>query len=293
MRYLQDAPFLLYIQVGGLRMAKRAIYVILFISLVIFGSAGCGSTNSTPVDSTQTGVPQSASPSPTPLKVTGLTTTVTPDNLSGVSCGSAATFTFSTVIAVLAGSSGGPLAYTWNIGSSQIHGSVTFAPGDASKTVTYMLNSSSVQPDTASSVTGSLSVNNNGSTLTSTPASATGICTYSGAFKVVSISLSVSPSIVTGIPCDSYITFVYSATIAIAPDTNGGSVLLKWSFSSSSIAITFGPYQPGQTTKTITFSLTGKVIHNQVFPPAGSISSLAPNALTSVKVKPFGPCLQA
>lgn len=272
-------------------MLKRRICIILSMFLVVFGYVGCADTQGTSPNSIPTSVSQSPSPILTPLNVTSLTTTVTPDSFSGISCGSTANFTFSTVIAVAAGSSGGQLAYTWNIGSSHIPGSVTFAPGDRSKTVSYTLKSSSVQPDMAASVTGSLTVNNKGTTLTSTAASVTGICTYPGTFTVVSLTLSVSPSAVTGMICGSYITFVYIATITIAPDTNGGTVLLQWSFSGTSAAVTFGPYQAGQITKTITYSLTGKVTHNQVFPPAGSISTISPNALTSARVKPFGPCI--
>ncbi len=273
-------------------MMKRRICILMAMFLVISGFIGCGGADlqGTSSNMTPTAVIQSPSPTLTPLHVTSLTTTVTPESFSGVSCGGTASFTFSTVIAVVAGGSGGPLAYTWNIGSSHIPGTVTFAPGDQSKTVSYTLKSSSVQPSSAALVTGSLTVNNQGTTLTSTPASVSGICTFPGNFTVVSLTLSVSPASVTGIVCDSYITVVYTATVTIAPNTNGGTVLLRWSFSASTTAITFGPYQPGQTTRTITYSITGKVIHNQAFPPVASISTVSPNALTSGRVKPFGPC---
>lgn len=274
-------------------MLKRRICILMAMFLVVSAFAGCGSTDTqgTSSNTTPTSVAQSPSPTLTPLHVTSLTTTVTPDSFSGISCGGTASFTFSTVIAVAAGGSGGPLSYTWNIGTSHIPGTVTFAPADQSKTVSYTLKASSIQPDSAASVTGSLTVNNNGVALTSTPASASGICTFPGNFTVVSLTLSVSPASVTGIVCDSYITVVYTATVTIAPNTNGGTVLLKWSLSGTTTAVTFGPYQPGQTTRTITTTLTGKVIHNQVFPPAVSISTISPNALTSVRVKPFGPCI--
>jgi len=269
-------------------MLKRPIFLLVFTFLLVFGVVGCGSTDNTSTDSTPTA--SSQSPIPTPVSVKTLATTVSPDSLSGIGCGSTASFTFSTVITAAPGSSGGQVGYTWNIGSSHIPGSVTFAPGDTTKTVTYVLKTA-VQLNTAASITGSLSLNNNGSALTSPVASVSGICSFAGAFKVTSITLTVSPAAVTGIICTSYITFVYTATITIAPNSNGGTVLLKWSFSNTSAAVTFGPYQPGQTTKTITYSLTGKVSHNQVFPPAGSISSIAPNALSSGTVKPFGPCI--
>jgi hypothetical protein len=272
-------------------MLKRPIFLLVFTFLVVFGVGGCGSTGSTSTDSTPPASAPSPSAVPSPVSVKTLATTVSPDSLGGIGCGSTASFTFSTVITAGAGSSGGQVAYTWNIGSSHIPGSVTFAPGDTTKTVTYTLKTA-VQPNTAAAMTGSLSMNNNGSTLTSPVASVRGICSFPGAFKVTSITLTVSPAAVTGIICTSYITFVYTATITIAPNTNGGTVLLKWSFSNTSAAVTFGPYQPGQTTKTVTYSLTGKVSHNQVFPPAGSISSITPNALSSGTVKPFGPCFQ-
>jgi hypothetical protein len=182
--------------------------------------------------------------------------------------------------------------YTWNIGSNHIPGSATFTPGETSKTVSYTLNETNVQPGIAPSIEGSLTVNNDGTTLTSTPAAITGLCTQTGKFMVTTIALSVSPGADTSINCNTYITFVYTATITIAPNSNGGNVVLKWSFSPNPVTLTFPTYQPGASlSQTITNTLSGKILHNDAFPPSVTLSVLTPNAITSNAVKPLGPCI--
>jgi hypothetical protein len=265
----------------------RRLVVILLLFFVVFGIVGCGgpstSATPTPTDDTQT------TPTAAPLHIKSVTTSVTPNTLSSVSCGSNTDFTFSSVIAVDEGSGGGAVSYTWNIGSNHIPGTVTFAPSEMSKTITYTVKgvSSSAPP----SLSGSLSVNNGATTMTSTPAAVSGICSFSGKFQVTNLTISVSPSAVTGVVCGNYITFVYTATVTVTPNTNGGTVVLKWNFSAAPVTITFGPYVPGQTTRTITYALTGRVIHNQTFPPNGSIASSIPNVVSAGPVKPYGPCM--
>src|SRR5207253_1372963 len=153
-----------------------------------------------------------------------VTTSVTPNTLTSISCGSNTDFTFSSVIAVDEGSGGGTLSYIWNIGPNHIPGTITFAPSEMSKTLTYTVKG--VSSSAAPSLSGSLSVNDNGTMMTSTPATVTGICSFSGKFQITNLTISVSPSAVTGVICGNYITFVYSATVTVTPNTNGGTVVL-------------------------------------------------------------------
>jgi len=271
-------------------MSRRVLVQIIFILLIMFGVAACGSPNSSSPSSTPTDTSSSdTTPTPSPLQLVSVATSVSPLSFYGINCGNTVNFTFTAVITVAPGSNGGPVQYTWNVGSSHIKGSVTFAPGETSKSVTYVLKNVA-NPLSAGSVSASLSATLNSKTLSSSPASATGICNFPGQFKVASIGISVSPASVTGIACNSIVTFTYTATISVPPETNGGTAILQWAHSSSPITLTFGPYIPGQTTQTVTFTLTGKVLLNDIFPPSESISSSQPNVVTSAAIKPYGVC---
>jgi 1-aminocyclopropane-1-carboxylate deaminase/D-cysteine desulfhydrase-like pyridoxal-dependent ACC family enzyme len=280
---------------GGEGMRKRSIVSIslLFLLLNLTCLAGCGGTTSTATNSTPTTILQSPTSTPTqsPLSVTSLVTSVSPDSFIGINCGATASFTFSTVVTVAKGT-GGQIAGMWDICSSHIPGSVSFTPGETSKTVTYTLKETNIQVSTTASTIGSYSVTTNGKIISSTPAVVTDLCSQSGKIKLTSLTLTVSPASVTGITCGSIVSFVYTAAVTIAPNSNGGNVSLNWSFSNSSFTLTFATYQPGAPlTQTITYLLSGRLEHNNIFPPSGSISSTSPNALTSVPVKPYGPCI--
>lgn len=264
-------------------MLKRPLVMIAFAFLILFGVAGCGGGSATTTS-------QFSTPTLPPLMVTSLTTSVSPLTLAGTGCGSSANFVFTTIITIAQGSGGGTVSYTWTIGPTQIPGTVTFTSLDTSKTVTYTLANTPVDSN-MDAVTGSLTVNDsgNGSPLTSAPVTVTGICSGANSFKVASIGLSISPASVSGVLCGSTINFVYTASVTVAPQTNGGTVFLKWSVSSATQAVlTFGPYVPGQTTRTVTATFTLKVPFHGV---AGvSISSTSPNAITSNVAAPFGVC---
>jgi hypothetical protein len=265
---------------------KRQILSIFLLLLLLLGVIGCSSS---PTHGKAQNNPSPTAP-PKPLKVISLVTSVNPSSLSSIGCGSSTTITFSTLISIARGSAGGTVNYTWNIGSSHIPGNATFGANDLTKTVTYTLKESNIQPGTAGSIIGSLSTNVNGTTLSSSQASVSGICTFSGSFKVTSIAISVSPSSLSSLLCGSDITLTYTATVTITPNTNGGAVFLKWSFAGPTSTLTFGPYAPGQTTKSVTTTFTGKINRFGSFPPYVSVSSTSPNVVTSGSVKPYGTC---
>jgi hypothetical protein len=273
-----------------MHMSKSSLVKIAFLLLVLFAVVACGGSNNNSSNSTSTGTTDSSlTPTTAPFQITSVQTTLSPKTFYGISCGSTVNFTFTTVITIAVGSSGGTVNYTWNIGSSHLPGSVSFASGDTSKSVTYVLKTVA-NPLTVSSVSGSLSATLDGNTINSAPVSATGLCSFPGKFAVTNISISVSPGSVSGISCNSFITFNYTATITVAPNTNGGTVILQWFRAPNPTLLNFGPYIPGQTTQTVTFSLTGKVLLNNLFPAPESITVTRPNLFTSTAVKPAGLC---
>lgn len=270
-------------------MIKRLIISIVITLLLVEGVAACGGATSSDTSSTTT-TDSSTSPTPnaTPSQLVSVVTSISPNSFTGIACGSTATFTFTSVITVNAGSAGGAVNYTWTIGSSHFPGQVTFASGQSSATVTYVLKN--VANPNAANISGSLSAILNNQTMASSPASVSGICSYAGKFQVTSIGLSVNPASVSGYVCNTIITFTYTATITVAPNTNGGVVTLQWGHSSSPTTLFFGPYAPGQNIKTSTFTLTGKTLRNGIFPQPISVTSTSPNTVTSAAVKPYGIC---
>src|SRR5438067_2217387 len=180
-------------------MLKRLSMIVslcfIAVMIVACGSAGTTSSDSTPLDtpSTATTVPSpdvSVSPSatPAPMRVTGLSVTVNPSTFSHLTCGVATNLLYAAAIFVNAGSRGGPVTVTWNANGTTTPGSVTFAPGDTSKTVTYTLNNVPIQYSSAANPSATLTVNNNGHTITSAPIKPSGACTFPDPFVVTGVS---------------------------------------------------------------------------------------------------------
>src|SRR5205807_10300124 len=132
---------------------------------------------------------------------------VNPSSFSGIPCGTTTNIAFTASISV-AENGGGTVSYTWDILNSNMSGSVTFAPGETSKTVTYTLSNYTVQLSSTSSVFGSLSAQAVNA-LSSSRNGPGGVCKLPGPFQVVGISISTSPASLTEIACASTITVVY------------------------------------------------------------------------------------
>ena len=280
-------------------MLKHSMIKILFACIAVFGIVACGgptngSADQTPTDTPATTAVSSPASSPTPaqspvpLHLTGVALAVNPSNFSGIPCGTTTNIVFTASISV-AENGGGTVSYTWNLFNSNMSGSVTFAPGETSKTVTYTLSNYTVQLSSTSSVFGSLSANAAGNALSSSRNGPGGVCKLPGPFQVVSISISASPASLTGIACASTITVVYTATITIAPDSNAGTVQLTWTVGNQHPAVSV-VFAPTQTVKTITYSETGKIGRSSPFPHGASLASTSPNAVSSASVKPTGVC---
>jgi hypothetical protein len=101
--------------------------------------------------------------------------------------------------------------------------------------------------------------------------------------------MSVNPASVSGVACGSIINITYIATVAIAPDSNAGTVTLVWNavFQHPAASITFAPTQ---TLGTITLTLPEKAAHYGGFPRPVSIASTSPNAFSSAPIVPSGQC---
>ena len=284
-------------------MFKRPVLLTIFACFLLLGTAACGgsgnssnnnadnSANATPsVSSTQTSSP-TPSPTPTaaPLLVSGFAMAVNPSSLASISCGTSTSIVFSAAITV-SQATGGTLPYTWNIGSTQSSGTLTFTAGQTSKVVTYTVPGVTVQYG-AAITSATLTAGPAGKTSTSAAIKPVGNCSLPGPFKVVNITLSFTPSTVAGLPCNSNVTIVYSATITIGSDSNGGTVSLTWNVGTyhPTASVVFAPLQ---TVQTITYSEPGKLVtgNSNGFPRITSLTATSPNTFATSSTKPLGTC---
>lgn len=273
--------------------------VFLMILLTACSSASTTSVGPSPTDPTYgyftptvtaTAKPTVATTGPS--HVAGVVVSVNPGSFSNIACGSTATFTFTALIN-LSGNTGGTVNYTWSTaGSARNTGSVTFSAGQSSKSVTYTVTSA-ISPSSASAVSTVLSTSLNGTTFASSAVTPSGTCVYTGPLRVTGISMYVSPGSVSGYPCNVNEHMTYTATITIAPDSNGGTVTVRWNFAVPvTVSISFPSYTTGVITRTISNSLVGKLSPGgRGFPAAVSMTSLAPDVVTSGAVRPAGSCV--
>ena len=118
-----------------------------------------------------------------------------------------------------------------------------------------------------------------------------GTCVSSAAFKVTKIDLSVSPSSLVGMSCNSSVTFTYSVTFHVAPNSPGGTIQFMdtttngRSSTNSSVTASAG-------TMTVTYKLTssGVLSSDHTFPGIAEVITTSPNQVNSPQVKPAGQC---
>lgn len=276
-------------------MFKRLI-IFTLLCLLALGIVGCGGTSDTSSDTTTnldtaTPVPSTtatnvASPTTTPLHVSSVSIVTNPNTLSKVSCNSTTNITFTATITVNGGSSGGNVAYTWSANGSNTSGQVLFAPNETSKAVQYTLNNLPIQYN-ATNTTVTFTVNSpNALTVPAKPVSN---CTFTGPFVVQGIGLGASPASIAGLPCGTTINVTYTATITVAPESNGGTVSLTWAFALTTRTASV-VFAPNTTTQSVSYTLSGKLSRN-AFPRAVLIYSTSPNTVYSNYAVPAGTCV--
>ena len=110
-------------------------------------------------------------------------------------------------------------------------------------------------------------------------------------FQVTSVDLVVDQNSIAGKVCGSTTSFTYTATFHIPAGTAGGTIqfLYTWNggHASPGASVTVGP---GETTATYSFTWSGKLLADHVYPGEGGVFTSSPNAVNSPFVKPDGVC---
>ncbi|HYT28972.1 MAG TPA: hypothetical protein VEL72_08130 [Ktedonobacteraceae bacterium] len=239
-----------------------------------------------------------ASPNPTstlstarvPLLVTSVSMSVTPGSIANLSCGTNVTVTYTALFHVKPNSVGGTVQfeYTVNNGRGQTPASITFNPGETTKSYTFTW-SGALPFDHTYPEPGGVQVTSPNQ-LTSPLVGPVGQCTPAK-FQVTNIDMAVSPTSIQGLSCGTSIVVTYTATIHVAANSPGGTVQFSYTVNNgrgqTPASITFSP---GQTMRTYTFTWSGALPADHTYPGPGGIQVTSPNQLTSPLVAPTGMC---
>lgn len=110
-------------------------------------------------------------------------------------------------------------------------------------------------------------------------------------FKVTSVAMSVMPGSIAGIPCGTYSTVTYQATIHVMPHGPGGTVQFGYTVNNGRGQNTASvKFAPGETSKTYSFTWSGALPADHTYPGPGGIDVTSPNQLISPMVGPGGTC---
>ncbi|MFL5690557.1 MAG: hypothetical protein ACJ795_02025, partial [Ktedonobacteraceae bacterium] len=234
--------------------------------------------------------PSANSTARVPLKVTSVSMSVTPGSIAGVSCGTNLTVTYTALFHVIPNSVGGTVQFTYTVnnGRGQTPASINFNPGETTKSYTFTW-SGALPIDHTYPGSGGVQVTSPNQ-LTSPLVAPAGQCT-SANFQVTKVDMAVNPTSIQGLSCGTSIVVTYTATIHVAPASPGGTVQFSYTVNNgrgqTPASINFNP---GETTKTYTFTWSGALPADHTYPGSGGIQVTSPNQLTSPLVAPTGQC---
>lgn len=286
---------------------KKCVQPIVLLLLALAFLAGCsGSPASSPTtggaasppptsaSSTASTTPTStATGQQTSFKITAVDMAVSPASIAGQTCGSALTVTYTATFHAVPDQSAPhtvQFAYTMNNGRSEQSTSLQFLPGETSKTFTFSWHGSLPLDHTAPGAGGVLVTSPN--QLISTLVKPAGQCSPAP-FRVTSVSMSVSPSTISGIHCGTRLTVTYTATFHIAPGSAGGIIKFGYTVDNgrsggdNTQMLTVGP---GVTTQTYSFTWSGTLPADHTFPEPGGVLVSSPNVVHSPLLGPGGQC---
>ena len=109
-------------------------------------------------------------------------------------------------------------------------------------------------------------------------------------FAVESVDLVVTPNSIAGMACGSKVAFTYAATFHVPMDTAGGTIEFSTPRTmDASRQVQVSP-SPGQSTATYSFTTSGTLEPDLVYPGIAEIQVSSPNVINSPPVKLAGTC---
>ena len=249
-------------------------------------NVGGGGTSPTPVVS-----PAQPTKNVVAFQVKSVDMAVSPASIAGMTCGANLTVKYTATFHIVPGSAGGTMkfSYTVNNGRSQNLASLSFAPGETTKTYSFTW-SGNLPADHTYPGPGGVEVTSPNH-LISALVAPTGSCVQQAAFKVLSVDMAVNPTSVAGLRCGTYQVVTYTATFHVAPNSPGGTVQFSYTINngrgSNAASLSFAP---GETTKTYSFTWSGNLPADHTYPGNGGVITTSPNAVNSPLVGPTGQC---
>ena len=215
---------------------------------------------------------------------------VNPTSIAGMTCGTNVTVTYTATFHVAPGSSGGVVQfdYTVNNGRGITPASITFDKGETSKTYTFHWSGALPIDHTYPEPGGVIVTSPN--SISSPLVGPTGTCSPA-AFKVTSVTMSVSPTSIAGMKCGTNVTVTYTATFHIVPDSNGGTIQFQYTVNNGrGTTLASLPVAPGNTIATYSFTWSGALPADHTYPQQGGVMVTGPNSLNPVLVALTGQC---
>ncbi len=268
----------------------RSLALLSVCVLAVMASA-CGTSG----PSTPGATPPTASPTPTsatvPFHVTSVDLAVSPASNAGTVCGSPATFTYTATFHIPSNTPGGVIqfAYTLNNGRSQTPASVSVGAGQTSESFTFVSSGTLLADHT---YPGSAIVMVTSPNAVISPAVLpSSSCAVRGPFEVTAVTMTVSPTSMSGMACGTSVTVIYTATFHLAPNGPGGVIQFEYTINngrgSQLASVTAAP---GQTDVTYQVQWSGALPADHTYPGLGGVIVQSPDAITSSLVGPSGVC---
>ncbi len=270
-----------------LGMLAAAVFLVALVgsmALVFYsirhnaGGPANGGPNPTATITTVPSTPTHTTTSP--FKVTSVDMSVAPASIAGIACGTNVTVTYKATIHVAANGPGGTVqfGYTVNNGRGQNIASVTFAPGQTSKTYSFTW-SGALPADHTYPGLGGIQVTSPNQ-LISPMVAPTGTCVAASAFVVTRVDMVVSPTSIQGLACGTSIVVTYTATIHVAANGPGGTVQFNYTVNNGrGQTIASVTFAPGETSKTYSFTWSGALPRGSYLPWSGRYPGDQPQSI--------------
>jgi len=115
--------------------------------------------------------------------------------------------------------------------------------------------------------------------------------TNAAAFRVTSITVSVTPKTISTWTCGSSIQVVYNAVFHIAPGSSGGTIAFSYTLNNGRSQTAENlTILPGQQLSNFVFTWQGSLPSDHVYPGPGGVLVTSPNSIVSPLVSPSGGC---